>query len=185
LKKIVELEKTITLLEGDLSYYKSNANRIAKLEEALLASQKLLVSQTADPSKNVLPPHALFQNGTLSTTGGYWSWNEIVAMTPGYFQITTTSYTNDTIIILQGGLYDVRITTAACAAANFYSALYVNGNDVSRSYNSANTHYNQSFYINRIMSFKPNDKLNVYQTHSNTPLNGNPYNSFAIMTIGN
>jgi hypothetical protein len=213
--EISVLKKEIELLQGDLSYWKSNSNRIAKLEEnqnqhtlnqlksdvdnhsktiAQLQKDVVVPKPNPTPVQVPSPTHvvsygpvifAQLQNGTLSVNGGYWTWNEVVAMPAGHFMLSTMSYTNDTITILQPGLYEFKVMVTTSTPANAYSDLYKNGSAVARFYTSSCSQYHHSYNINNIYVCNANDYFQVYTYYpSGGPTNGKPHNYFTVLKLG-
>lgn len=122
--------------------------------------------------------------GYHAGSGQYWQWNGCSKVNPDYFQLTTTSYNNDTMIIKKKGTYLVLIRTAFTNSANsMYMSLYANGSDVARCYNNFNTNYSASAQINEVFQFQDNTKLQVYQSYNSGPINSNPNNQFSIVLL--
>eukprot|EP00026_Physarum_polycephalum_P010803 Phypoly_transcript_10983.p1 GENE.Phypoly_transcript_10983~~Phypoly_transcript_10983.p1 ORF type:complete len:397 (+),score=48.73 Phypoly_transcript_10983:59-1192(+) len=210
--EISDLKKAIELLQGDLSYWKSNSNRISKLEEnqnqhtlTQLKSDVDSHSKSIDKlQKDALVPlpapvapvqhvnyghgpviFAQLLNGTLSANGGYWTWNEVVAMPAGHFMLSTSSYTNDTLTVLQPGLYEFKILVTTSSTYNCYSDLYKNGSAIARFYTSSCGQYYHSYNINNIYQCNLNDRFQVYTYYtSGSPLNGKPNNYFTVLKLG-
>jgi len=128
-------------------------------------------------------PWCRFSNGSCSGNGAYWSWNTTDSIDSQFFQLTTVTYQNDTLKILQPGIYHIIIRTTCTTAVNYYAALYLNSSEVARCYASSATALN-TFHINEVRKLAKGDSLQVYQTYNNSPQNGNPYNLFEFIRLG-
>lgn len=127
-----------------------------------------------------------FRNASISANGGFWSWNTTDAIDQKLFNLSNgPTYNNDTLKILQPGLYHIIIRTACTTGANYYTALYENSTEVARCYSSSSSKYRRTFHINEIRQLSKDRYLQVYQTYDHSPLQGDPYNVFQVIRLSN
>jgi len=167
-------ESMLRKLSLDADFY-----LLPKLKEHV---DELLTEKTSPLSKAIF---AKFDNASHGASGQFWQWNGTKALHPDFFSLTTHTHTNDSIIVKQEGTYMVLVRTAFVNTTNkMYLSLYVNGTDVARCYNCTNINYYASTSINEVFQFKANDRLQVFQTHNNSPLNGSLNNQFSVLFLG-
>jgi hypothetical protein len=115
--------------------------------------------------------------------------------------MSTGSFTNDTLTIkkvhqepalqvslsfCQNGTYLVTARTSIHASGTYSASLFLNGQDVAKTFSNGTSGQpnSQTTQINEVFSFKAGDRIQIYQTHNSSSINGIPNNQLSVVYLG-
>eukprot|EP00026_Physarum_polycephalum_P010696 Phypoly_transcript_10870.p1 GENE.Phypoly_transcript_10870~~Phypoly_transcript_10870.p1 ORF type:complete len:374 (+),score=44.31 Phypoly_transcript_10870:57-1178(+) len=172
---LLELSQEVSELKGELVNWKHQARRIRKFALALfiVALVFYIVSpgssrETPTPSQEERVVYAQFVPNPTLEKGERLQWKATSAA-DGHFALSTKNNVNDTISILQGGLYQVALTVTiitnnkklGARSTQAYVELLQNEVVVAQVYGSAHGNYH-NFYISNIFRCERTDHFQIH-----------------------